>query len=71
LNACQLPRAKSTHHQELIFTTFDFNIIGSTQSCQGVHQDWLAWCIQLDVYLKKMTHGRLHSIHAMAILSML
>jgi hypothetical protein len=53
LNLCQLPWAKSTHHQELIFATFHFKIIGSTQSCQGVHQDQLAWCIQLGVYLKK------------------
>jgi hypothetical protein len=53
LNVCQLPWVKSTHHQELIFVTFHFRIIGSTRSCQGVHQDWLAWCIQLDVYLKR------------------
>ncbi len=37
LNVCQLLWVQLTHHQELIFATFGLGIIGSTQSCQGVH----------------------------------
>jgi hypothetical protein len=33
MDPSELPWAKLTHHQELIFATFDFGIIGSTQSC--------------------------------------
>jgi hypothetical protein len=47
---CQLSWIESTHHQELIPFALNLKIFGLAQSCQGVHQDYSTWSIQLGVH---------------------
>jgi hypothetical protein len=52
-NVCQLSCTKSTHHQESIPFAPNLKVVGLIQSCQGVHQDWSTWNIQLGAHLRR------------------
>jgi hypothetical protein len=52
-HVCWLPWTKSIHHQEPIPFALDFRIVGPTQSCQNVHQNWPMWSIQLGAHSRR------------------
>jgi hypothetical protein len=53
VNVCQLSWTELTHHQELGHFAPNLKVVGPTSSCQGVHQDWYTWSIQLGAHLRR------------------
>jgi hypothetical protein len=44
-NVCRSSCTKSTHHKKSIPFAPNLRVVGPTQSCQGVHQNWITWSI--------------------------